>query len=43
MPLVLGDAGCEYDIKKIGGNDEVRTRLSAAGLRGNDQYKRRKQ
>ena len=29
MPLVLGDAGCEYDIKKIGGNDEVRTRLSA--------------
>ena len=32
MPLVLGDAGCEYDIKKIGGNDEVRTRLSAMGF-----------
>ena len=32
MPLVLGDAGCEYDIKKIGGNDEVRTRLSAMGI-----------
>ena len=32
MPLVLGDAGCEYDIKKIGGYDEVRTRLSAMGF-----------
>ena len=32
MPLVLGDAGCEYDIKKIGGNDEVRTRLSEMGF-----------
>ena len=32
IPLVLGDAGCEYEIRKIGGNDEVRTHLSSMGF-----------
>ena len=32
MPLVLGDSGKEYEIKKIGGNDEVRTHLSSMGF-----------
>ena len=32
MPLVLGDSGCEYEISKIGGNDEVRTHLASMGF-----------
>ncbi len=32
MPLILGDAGSEYEIKKIGGNDEMRTHLSSMGF-----------
>ena len=28
MPLVMGDSGQAYEIKRIGGNDEVRTHLS---------------
>ena len=32
MPLVLGDSGREYEIKKIGGNDEVRAHLSSMGF-----------
>ena len=32
MPLVMGDSGNAYEIKKIGGNDEVRTHLASIGL-----------
>ncbi len=32
MPLVLGDSGCKYKIRKIGGNDEVRTHLASMGF-----------
>ena len=32
MPLVLGDSGCEYEITKIGGNDQVRARLASMGF-----------
>ena len=32
MPLVMGDSGHAYEIKKIGGNDEVRTNLASMGF-----------
>ena len=32
MPLVMGDSGHAYEIKKIGGNDEVRTHLASMGF-----------
>ena len=32
VPLVLGNSGCKYEIKKIGGNDEVRTHLASMGF-----------
>ena len=31
MPLVMGDSGQAYEIRKIGGNDEVRTHLASMG------------
>ena len=32
MPLVMGDSGQAYEIKRIGGNDEVRTHLASMGF-----------
>ena len=32
MPLVMGDSGQAYEIKKIGGNDQVRTHLASMGF-----------
>ena len=32
MPLVMGDSGHAYEIKRIGGNDEVRTHLASMGF-----------
>ena len=32
MPLVMGDSGHAYEIKRIGGNDEVRPHLASMGF-----------
>lgn len=32
MPLVMGDSGQAYEIKRIGGNDEVRNHLASMGF-----------
>ena len=32
MPLVMGDSGHAYEIKKVGGNDEVRAHLASMGF-----------
>ena len=32
MPLVMGNSGQAYEIRKIGGNDEVRTHLASMGF-----------
>ncbi len=32
MPLVMGDSGQAYEIKRIGGNDEARTHLASMGF-----------
>ena len=32
MPLVMGDIGTEYEIKKVGGNDSTRLHLQEMGF-----------
>lgn len=32
MPLIIGDSGQEYEIRKIGGNDEIRKHLASMGF-----------
>ena len=32
MPLVMGDIGTEYEIKKVGGNDSTRLHLQEMGI-----------
>ncbi len=32
MPLIMGDRGTEYEIQRVGGNDDARRHLSELGF-----------